>query len=237
MLFAAGLGVRLRPLTDDRPKALVSVAGKTLLERNLAKLSEAGITQCVVNAHHFAPLIKETLSRLHFGKMEIYLSDESEELLDTGGGLLKAAALLSGTEPVLIHNVDILSDFSLAEFEKGLITKKLDVMLAVSDRKGMRKLYFDADQHLCGWVNHDTGNQQLLDGFRPEFSEHAFSGISIIKPELLKDIPFAGKFGLISLFLYWTKKYNVSFYDHTGHIWFDVGSQEKLAEAEKIFSR
>lgn len=234
MLFAAGLGVRLRPLTDDRPKALVKVAGKTLLERNLQKLAQAGISRCVVNAHHFAPLIRESLSGYSFDRMEVILSDESDELLDTGGGLLKASPMLAGDEPVLIHNVDILSDFSLVEFEKKLEKETAEVLLAVSDRPGKRKLFFDAETRLCGWVNHETGKQQMLDQFAPEFSEWAFSGISIIKPTLLSDIPFSGRFGLISLFLYWSQKYKVSYFDHSGSLWFDVGSPEKLAEAEKV---
>ena len=235
MLFAAGLGVRLRPLTEDRPKALVEVAGRSLLYRNLDKLADAGVSTCVVNAHHFSSLIYNAIQSYDSCSMKIYFSDESEELLDTGGGLLKASGYLEGNEPILIHNVDILCDFPPQVLEEALSKSHNDVLLAVSNRVGQRKLIFDKKQRLCGWINHDNMNQCLLDGFESPFSEECFSGISIIRPQLLNDIPFSGKFGIISLFLHWTQKYRVSYYDHSGSLWFDVGSPEKLKWAEKSF--
>lgn len=165
MIFAAGLGTRLRPLTDKMPKALVEVDGKPLIEHVIEKLRKSGFTSIVVNVHHFSNQIIDYLNAHHFG-VDIRISDETDKLLDTGGGLRKAAHLFNPDEQVLIHNVDILSNADLRTFyEQGpLMTNyatggkmKAAATLLVSWRKTKRYLLFDADMRLVGWTNIETG--------------------------------------------------------------------------------
>lgn len=165
MIFAAGLGTRLRPLTDKMPKALVEVDGKPLIEHVIEKLCKSGFTSIVVNVHHFSNQIIDYLNAHHFG-VDIRISDETDKLLDTGGGLRKASYLFNPDEQVLIHNVDILSNADLRTFyEQGpLMTNyatggkmKAAATLLVSWRKTKRYLLFDADMRLVGWTNIETG--------------------------------------------------------------------------------
>lgn len=162
MIFAAGLGTRLKPLTDSMPKALVEVGGKTLLQRQIEKLKEAGFNEIVVNVHHFAQMIRDYLAdNGNFG-VDIYISDESDELRDTGGGIKHASALLNDGEPFLVHNVDILSDEDLNDLYDHHLSQAIsdDTPLAtilVSSRKTTRYFLFDRDCNLVGWMNENTG--------------------------------------------------------------------------------
>lgn len=183
-IFAAGLGTRLRPLTLDRPKALVEVAGKTMLERTFATLKEAGFSDFVVNVHHFADQIVDYLAVNDNFSCNVAISDERELLLDTGGAI-KAARGLLGDEPFLVHNVDIISNLDIRSF----VSEGLDGALArlvVSDRPSSRKLLFDAEGCLCGWHNIKTGETKGPAISEPELvcSEMAFSGIHLISPEV-----------------------------------------------------
>ncbi|MBO7480229.1 MAG: NTP transferase domain-containing protein, partial [Bacteroidales bacterium] len=165
-IFAAGLGTRLRPLTLDRPKALVEVAGKTMLERTFDTLKEAGFTDFVVNVHHFADQIVDYLERNDNFGCNVAISDEREMLLDTGGAI-KAAQKLLGDEPFLVHNVDIISNLDIRSF----VSEGLDGALArlvVSDRQSSRKLLFDAEDCLCGWHNLNTGETKGPAASEPE---------------------------------------------------------------------
>ena len=157
MIFAAGLGTRLRPLTDNMPKALVPVAGKPMLERVILRLKEAGFNEITVNIHHFGEQIIDFL-RAHdnFGT-EIHISDERGMLLDTGGGIKKARPFLDGQEPFLVHNADILTDIDLAGLYRHHLESDAESTLLVSERKTSRYLLFDDDYHLHGWINKSTG--------------------------------------------------------------------------------
>ena len=160
MIFAAGLGTRLKPLTDRMPKALVRVGGKPLIEHVIRRLVSAGSRRIVVNVHHFANQIIEYLRQNNFGA-DIRISDESEMLLDTGGGIKKATPLFNTNEPVLIHNVDILSNVDLRALYdyacEAETEQKVDAVLLVSPRKTKRYLIFNKDMRLVGWTNVDTG--------------------------------------------------------------------------------
>ncbi|MEL6972512.1 MAG: sugar phosphate nucleotidyltransferase [Bacteroidota bacterium] len=159
MVFAAGLGTRLRPYTNDRPKALVEVQGKTLLEIVLLRLKSFGVKEVVVNVHHYADMVVRFLNEHeHFG-LKIVISDERDMLLDTGGGLLKAKKYLEDA-PFLIHNVDILSDFDLEELFNQHRRDPCLTTLAVRQRKTSRYLEFDRYGRLCGWINKKTGERK-----------------------------------------------------------------------------
>ena len=173
MIFAAGLGTRLKPLTDTMPKALVPVGGKPLLWHVVQKLKDAGYERIVVNVHHFAQQIVDYLRQNDNFGLDIRISDESERLLETGGGIKKALPLFDPNAPILIHNVDILSNLDLSALDVDVPT------LVVSERETKRYLQFDASMRLVGWKNIETGEVKGREG-RPL----AFSGIHVFHPSL-----------------------------------------------------
>lgn len=176
MIFAAGLGTRLRPLTDNCPKALVKVKGKSLLEHNIIKLKEAGFDHIVVNVHHFGQQIIDFLKENDNFGIDIKVSDERELLLDTGGGIRKALSLFSNNDPVLIHNVDILSTIDLRSIYQRHVANNCEATLCIAPRKTSRYLLFDQDMRMRGWTNITTGE---VKGEKAE-NMYAFSGIHII---------------------------------------------------------
>jgi mannose-1-phosphate guanylyltransferase len=201
MVLAAGLGTRLRPLTDDRPKALVKIAGRTLLEITLERLQQFGIREVIINVHHFAGMMVDYL-RAHddFG-MQIEISREDDLLLDTGGGLKKAARFFEGdTEPFILHNVDIISTIDLHAMVRVHTESRALSTLAVKDRKTSRYLLFDESGQLCGRRAGTDGFPEIV---RP--SEHlealAFSGVHVISPRLLNMLTEDGVFSIINSYL------------------------------------
>ncbi|MBA5628513.1 nucleotidyltransferase family protein [Moheibacter lacus] len=232
MLFAAGLGTRLKPFTDHHPKALAMVNGKPLLERNIEYLKEFGVNEFVINVHHFADQIKDFLvSKNNFG-VEIHISDESDEVLETGGGLVKAKNLL-GNEPFLVMNVDILTDLNIEEMIQFHLRNKPLVTMAVSDRNSSRKLLFEKDLELKGWRNLNSG-ESIIVSDNP-LRELAFSGIHIIDPKLFKQMPESGKFSIMTTYMELMKEEKILGFDHSGGILIDVGRPESVLEAERIF--
>lgn len=180
MILAAGLGTRLRPWTLEHPKALVPVGGVPMLERVLKHIQRCGFDKIVVNVHHFANQIIEFLAAHEFGK-DVAVSDESERLLDTGGGILKAVELVGTDNPLLIHNVDILSNADLPGLAKVHMMSGNDVTLLTSDRESSRKLMFDANGMLQGWHDLKGDCFRLSDSAQPSLlTEEGFSGIYII---------------------------------------------------------
>lgn len=236
MIFAAGLGTRLYPLTLDRPKALVEIAGKTLLQMAIEKVSLAGYNDLVINIHHFGEQIIEFLQKHNNFGLTITISDERGELLDTGGGILKAETLLTGDEPFLVYNVDVLSDIDLLLFRKyhdemgGLAT------LAVRDRKTSRYLAFDESMQLSGWKNIKTG-EEITSRNMHNCSLLAFSGIQLIDPAIFKLITENGNFPLIPLYLRLARENPIFGYNDPSSLWMDLGKTEQLKEAEKFVGK
>lgn len=224
MVFAAGLGTRLHPFTLEHPKALVEVGGRPMLGRVLERLREAGVTEAVVNVHHFAEQIEQYLrANSDFG-MTLYVSDERTLLLDTGGGLLRARRFLDGMEPILLHNADVLTDFPLNK-----LTLRGDAVLAVSGRSSSRSLVFDADSRLCGWVNHRSGDAKgSLDG-----CQRAFNGIHLVSPRIFPALEAYGRevFSLTPFYVENASSLSIYGCDMGDYKWFDVGRPESLAAA------
>lgn len=181
LILAAGLGTRLRPLTDNRPKALVTAGGKTLLERAVERVAAAGAQRAIVNIHHFAPLMRDFIATHRF-PIPLDISDESDRLLDTGGALLHAAPLIDPSTPLLIHNVDIVSDIDLEQMQRHHEATGADVTLAVSRRNSSRRLLFDADETLCGWLDTRSGATLPLNLNTSGLTPLAFSGIHLVNP-------------------------------------------------------
>ena len=216
-VLAAGLGTRLRPLTDDRPKALVEVGGKTLLQHTIEKLQASGINHIVVNVHHFADNVVSFL-RSRKWQCTIDISDERNLLLDTGGGLKHAAPLFSGKENVLVHNVDILSDIDLCDVEAQHKRDGNLVTLCVSQRQTKRLLEFDADGLLVG-----RAEQGL-----------AFSGVSVVSPALFALLPEADHpYPVIDEYIRLSRSHRIGCYRHSPDHWLDVGKPETLEQARQ----
>lgn len=233
MIFAAGLGTRLKPLTDTMPKALVPLAGKPLLQWQVEKLRDAGITDIIVNVHHFPDQIIDTVRANQGWGCNIMISDERDQLLDTGGGLKKAVMGdgLRGTgEPILACNVDILSNIDLDAFLNSYDPSTLG-SLVVSDRQTQRYLCFDAQNTLCGWTNIKTGELKGKDG-----RHLAFSGMQILSPEaqtLLRQMP-QDKFSLIDFYLHVMEKLPLQAYIPSDYRMMDVGKIDQIEEAERF---
>lgn len=216
-VLAAGLGTRLRPLTDDRPKALVEVGGKTLLQHTIEKLQAFGINHIVVNVHHFADNVVSFL-RSRQWQCTIDISDERAMLLDTGGGLKHAAPLFSGRENVLVHNVDILSDIDLRDVEALHRRNDNLVTLCVSQRKTKRMLEFDANGMLVGRAEEGL----------------AFSGVSVVSPSLFSLLPEADHpYPVIDEYIRLSHGHRIGCYRHSPDHWLDVGKPETLELARQ----
>lgn len=236
MILAAGLGTRLQPLTLDRPKALVEVAGKTLLQLAIDKVAGAGYNEIVINIHHFADQIIEYLYRNDNFGLDITISDERHQLLDTGGGIKKAGSLLSGSGPFLVYNVDVLSNIDLQvplayHNKRGGLTT-----LVVRDRKSLRYLVFDDQMILKGWEKSETG-EKMSPNESNQQKRYAFSGIQIIDPSIFGMITESGSFSLISLYLRLAEHNNIFGYIDTSDIWMDLGKPEQLKESEIYLMR
>ncbi len=235
MIFAAGLGTRLKPLTDTMPKALVRVGDKPLLQHTVDNLRQAGMERIVVNVHHFANQITDYLAGHDNFGMDIRISDETAGLLETGGGIKKAAPLFAPDAPILIHNVDILSNVDLAAFyDEG---KAHDATLLVSDRKTKRYLLFDDDMRLMGWTNIETGEVRSphanLDPARCR--RYAFSGIHLFSPRLFPQMEtMPDKFGIIDFYLKVCARADIRGCFKGDLRLMDVGKTDTLHEAEEF---
>jgi NDP-sugar pyrophosphorylase family protein len=237
MILAAGLGTRLRPLTNDRPKALVEVAGRTLLEITLRRLASFGIGEVIVNVHHFADMVAEYLQKNNNFGMHVEISRE-EILLDTGGGLKKAAWFFlppsaAEPEPFILHNVDVVSTIDLQRMLQLHAENGALATLAVQDRETSRYLHFDEETELCG---RRAGCDQPAEMVRAasETKALAFSGIHIISPELLGKITEDGVFSIINSYLRLAGQgEKISAFRADEYYWRDLGKPENIAQAER----
>lgn len=238
MIFAAGLGTRLRPLTNDRPKALVEVAGRTLLEHTILKLRNAGFDRIVVNVHHFADQIEAFLQAHDNFGLDIRLSDERQQLLDTGGGVKAALDLIDRTEPLLIHNVDIVSDIDLDALYQAYVASvaqnpsaAVGAALAVNRRSTSRYLMFGPENSLCGWTNINTGEVKGTMG-----QQMAFAGIHVVGPALYPLLQQEGDaaFPIVPFYIKACQTLTLTGYDVTGNAWVDCGKVESLERAARI---
>lgn len=239
MVFAAGLGTRLKPITDSLPKALVPVCGEPLLGHVLRKLKAAGYTEAVVNIHHFPGMIREYLSGRDFG-LEVRISDESDALLETGGGIRHAKELLLPLdEPFLVHNVDIISDVDLSRFRTQVPPDALATLL-VSDRPTQRYLLFrKEDLRLVGWTNIGTGEVRspFKDLDQSACLRYAFSGIHLLSPavfDAFDALGMAERFSIMDFYLEACEHYPIYGVPAPGLTLVDVGKIETLPEAERV---
>lgn len=233
MLFAAGLGTRLKPITENCPKALVKVNGFALLEIAIQQLQKNGIESIILNVHHFADQVEAFLKSKKWD-VEIHVSDERDRVLETGGGLKKAGHFFKGESDFLVTNVDVLSNIDLKKMLKQHQEKKAIATLAVRNRISSRYLLFNEEDRLVGWKNEKTGAQKLLFNKETIAKQQAFSGIQIISSQFLENIRQEGKFSIIETYLDQGKNHLIQAYDHTDDLWLDVGTHPSLEKATKL---
>jgi len=235
MIFAAGLGTRLQNETLTKPKALVEIGGKPLLQLAIEKLKNSEVSEIVVNVHHFSELVISFIKENDFG-IPIHISDETEKLLDTGGGLKKASCYFDDNEPILIYNVDILSNLNLQLLLEEHLKSGALVTLAVRKRETQRYYKFDSEMNLVGWINKKTDETKVS---KPEHfekaTEMAYSGIHVINPEIFSMMPETDRFSVTDFYLELAKTQKImGFYDNSD-LWLDVGKPEQLEEIRKKF--
>jgi len=235
MIFAAGLGTRFKPWTDKHPKALAVVHGKSLLQHNIEYLQEYGITNVVVNVHHFADQIVEALDKNKGWGSTITISDERDEVLETGGGIKKAAHLFTA-DTIVIINVDILTDLDLESMIACHQQEHPVSTLAVTNRTTSRYFLFDEANTLCGWRNTKTGEEKIA-RTTATYIPKAFSGIHVINKQLLSLIAREGKFSMVDVYLDLAKTHTIKSFDHSGSRFIDVGKPDSVAQAELLFSK
>ena len=238
LIFAAGLGTRLRPLTDDRPKALVEINGITLLEIVVRRLKKAGVTDIIVNVHHHAQMIIDFLQSKNNFDINIVISDERDELLDTGGGLRKAADFFADGEPFFVHNVDILSDIDLKKMYDTHVKSGAVATLSTRHRATSRYLLFNKKNELYGWMNIRSGKMILCKKKKGKLNLRAFSGIHVISPDLFDAMPDdENAFSIIDVYLAAAAYQKIVGYPHEEDVWMDVGNIESLEEAKGVLEK
>jgi NDP-sugar pyrophosphorylase family protein len=237
MIFAAGLGTRLAPLTNSRPKALVEVLGQTLLERAILHMTDAKIRNIVVNVHHMADMIEDfILSHRSEWQCDIVISDERDELLDTGGGIAKALNLFTDTNDIVVRNADIITNASINSLVEYHKASNADATLLTDGRTSSRALLFDSDGRLSGWKNKKSGETKTPRIVKTAYEE-AFDGIHVISQRCIRKMLPVRKMGIIDAYLDMAADTTILRKPIAdGEYWFDIGTTEKLATAESFLS-
>jgi len=239
MIFAAGLGSRFKPWTDEHPKALAIVNGKSLLQRNIEYLQQYGIFDVIVNVHHFADQVMDAIRQNKGWGSNIMISDEREQLLETGGGLLKARPFLERAEPFITLNVDILTDLNLNKLVEYHLEHQPLISFGVTDRITSRYFLFDQRNRLCGWKNIKTGEEKGAHLDAPVGNavliQKAYSCVVVFQPGIFSLIRQRGKFSLTEPYLDLAPDHLILGYDHSGDKLVDVGRPESILVAEKLF--
>lgn len=234
MIFAAGLGTRFKPWTDTHPKALAVVNGKSLLQRNIEYFQKYGIDEVVVNVHHFADQIIDAVDKNRGWGSTIIISDETNEVLETGGGLLKARQWLESGDLFVTINVDILTDLSIKRLLDYHKDYKPLVSFGVTRRPTSRYFLFDDYDRLCGWRNKKTGEERISVK-KNNLVERAYSCVVVFDTKIFPLIKQRGKFSLVETYLDLAKEHLILGYDHSGDKLVDVGKPESIAVAEALF--
>jgi len=232
MIFAAGLGKRLGKITENIPKALVDINGKTALHIAVERCSSYGFNDIIINVHHFADMVENEVNRLNNLGFRITVSDERDMLLENGGGLYKARVFFD-KDPFLLYNVDIISDLDLSALYRLHIEKNGLATLAVRDRPGKRFLLIDKYGQMRGWRNIVSGEQILAGVSDAGLSEIAFSSMHIVEPEIFNYM-YDGIYTMINLYLDLATEHNIYTLRHDEGYWVDVGTQESLEYVRKL---
>lgn len=231
-ILAAGLGSRLNNRTKNKPKALVEVAGKPMLQSVIEKLKLAGISSFIINVHHFGQQVIDFLEEKNYFDVQIFISDERDQLLDTGGALIKAGHLFKKDETILVHNVDVISDMNLERFYKYHWQKQSFATLSVRQRISGRSLLFNNEMKLIGWRNNTTNEYKWATNPIEDYAAFAFNGIYLLNTNIINSISCSGKFSIVDAWLELATKNNISGFFDQSDFWFDLGTAKKINEAE-----
>lgn len=235
MILAAGLGTRLRPLTDSIPKALVKIKNQTLLEKVIQRLKSFGFDQIIINVHHFADQIIQFIKNNNSFDIQIEISEE-DTLLNTGGGLKKAAWFFDIDEPFLLHNVDVLSDLDIQQLINFHNKNNAMATLATRTRKTTRYFLTDSQNNLCGWESLQSNEKTIVRQPEGELSRISFMGIHVISPKLLPLLPSDDTFSIIDAYLQLAENNTIKAMPCNEYRWLDLGKPEHLQNADKFFS-
>ena len=227
MILAAGIGSRLKPLTDKTPKALVKVGEFTMLDLAIAYLSKHGVDEIILNVHHLADQLMEYVAQKRWLGYNISISDETAELMNTGGGLQKASVFFEGETDFVLMAVDILTNLDLTQMLKQHRASGALVTLAVKERKTSRDLLFDSEGNLAGWKHNESGEVKSVKG-RDSKKGLGFSGIHIISTEIFKLIEETGAFSIVDLYLRLAEKQEIKCFEHSGDKWLEFGRADSI---------
>lgn len=233
IILAAGLGSRLKDITKLKPKALVEVNGVTMLERVIVKLASQGVKDFLINIHHKGEDIVNFLAKNNNFSLNITISDERSMLLNTGGAILKAKDFIAGDEPILVHNVDIISDIDINRLQEFHIGNNCMASLCVRERDTARYLLFNKQLDLVGWTNSKLNTFKWVSNEVNDYIKLAFSGIYMISPEFVDKIEQVGEFSIIDAWLDIAKDSNIKYYLDDTNTWHDLGTKERIQDAEK----
>ncbi len=240
MILAAGIGSRLKPWTDHHPKALAPIGDRPAIEYVLLNMKQAGINEIIVNVHHFSNQVVDYLNSCPIPDLKIYISDETEELLDTGGAIVHAAEII-GNHSVLVHNADIYTNIDLGMIIKEHFLRQNDVTLLISNRESSRQLVFDCNQHLKGWINKKTFSQ-IPENLAILPADHvaSFNGIHILSPNALSQIKHSvteKKFPILPVYIKLMNDLKITGFlcENTNYSWIDIGTPQKLEQACKQY--
>lgn len=234
MIFAAGLGTRFKPWTDTHPKALAIVNGKSLLQRNVEYLQVYGIMDVIVNVHHFADQIIDAVEKNNGWGSKVIISDERNEVLETGGGLMKARSLFNSHEPFITMNADVLTDLSIDKMLSFHSAQQSDITLAISNRISSRRFLWDRENRLSGWENEKTEEKKITRTV-PVAKSMAFNCVTVFQPNIFEKIQQRGKFSLTETFLSLSSSHQIMGFEQINGKFIDVGKPESVAVAEKMF--
>jgi NDP-sugar pyrophosphorylase family protein len=236
MIFAAGKGTRLKPVTDEMPKALIPAGGIPMLEHVILKLKASGFTHIIINIHHLGEQVIDFLTAKNNFGLTIDISDERNFLMDTGGGIKQAGRFLEGKEPVIVHNVDIFSNVDLRAMYRSHVSSNALATLLVNPRRSARQLLFDKVNRLCGWRNRETGEvKSLFPDFDPSnYLEYAFGGVHVISPEIFQLMEeWTGAFSIIDFYLSICPRKPILLYTEDNLRLIDAGKPNELEEVEQ----
>jgi len=233
IILAAGLGSRLKPLTENTPKALVSFRGTPMVERIIRNLADAGVKDIMVNVHHFAGQVVEFLDKLEVEGVNLYISDETGELMDTGGAILLAREFLAKDQDFIVHNVDVYTDLDISNLISDHRDGEALATLAVKKRQTSRSLLFDETGSLCGWIHNETGEKRMVRTPSGSLEDYGNTCVQVINAEFLDFFPKTEPRSLTEMYLELAERHMIGAYTHNQDYWYDLGRYKNFLKADK----
>ncbi len=227
------MGSRLKPLTDSTPKALVVFRGMPMVERIIRNLADAGVYEIMVNVHHFAGQVVEFLDKLDIDGLSLHISDESDELMDTGGAILQAREFLKEEKDFIVHNVDVFTNLDIGELIRNHREGNTLATLAVKKRPTSRSLLYDGTGSLCGWVHNETGEKRMVRSPSGSLEDFGNTCVQVINAEFLDFFPKTEPRSLTEMYLELAERHMIGAYTHNQDYWYDLGRYNNFIKADK----